>query len=271
MDKLYITYHASTSEYFASKLLVLNNQMNREYLSVPINDIHDTIEYNNTLLFFGNNMYCQFDGNSFTTKHINTGITDNIHSNCVVYNGYIYTSSSFGLYRWDINNNIITLVLSSFDMVGQMCVYNNSIYYTHFTDLYKYNAIDNSCTLVSSNILGLIKDSSMILLCTDGYKLYMQSFNGGGDSENGHIENIIARVADYSLAKQNFDNNTVILQRKETGNGKYQTAFADLTKSVSGVNRFISGFDDAWFYSNGGFENCPMYYGNGSQWIKFKN
>lgn len=149
------------------------------------------------------------------------------------------------------------------------CVYIIIVFiYTYNTDLYKYNAIDNSCTLISSNVLDR---KNSILLCTDGYKLYMQTFNDSCGPNDSLIKNIIASVADYSLAKQNFGNNTVILQRGETGNGKYQTAFADLTKSVSGVNRFISGFDDAWFYSSGGFENCPMYYGNGSQWIKFKN
>lgn len=123
MGKLYITYLARSSDYNASTLLVLNNQMDHEYLSVPIAGIYDVIEYNNTLLFIGYNEYCQFDGNSFTTKYTTT---DNIRGNCVVYNGYIYASSNFGLYRWDTNN--ITLVLSSFRMNGQMCVYNNSIY-----------------------------------------------------------------------------------------------------------------------------------------------
>jgi len=266
MDKIYLTSGTDKSDgYSVSSLYVLNSQMNQEnFLSIPISDICGVIEYNNTLLFIGAyNEYCQFDGNSFTTKYTTT---DNIHGNCVVYNGYIYTSSNVGLYRWDTNN--ITLVLSSFRMNGQMCVYNNSIYYTYGPDLYKYNAIDNSCTLISGNVLD--REGS-ILLCTDGYKLYMQTFNDSCGPDDSLIKNITARVADYSLAKQNFDNNTVILQRGETGNGKYQTAFADLTKSVSGVNRFISGFDDAWFYSSGGFENCPMYYGNGFQWIRFKN
>ena len=37
-------------------------------------------------------------------------------------------------------------------------------------------------------------------------------------------------------------------------------------------NRFVSGFDDCFYFADTAFDwNAPMYYGNGSQWIKFKN
>lgn len=267
MDKIYLTCKSYKSDgYSFSSSYVLNSQMNQEkVLSIPISDVHGVVEYNNTLLFISSNTaYCQFDGTSFTSKYVNA---PEVFA-CVVYDGYIFTSSGNGLYKWD--TNAATLVLSSFkcnNTTSTMCVYNNNIYYTYNIGLYKYNIIDNSCTLVADNVL----DQRYPILCTDGYKLYIQSFNDSCGAYDPGIKNIIAKCADYSLSKQNFNNNTVILQRGETGNGKYQTAFADLTKSVSGVNRFISGFDDAWFYSNGGFENCPMYYGNGSQWIRFKN
>ena len=71
-----------------------------------------------------------------------------------------------------------------------------------------------------------------------------------------------------------YDPQTVILEKGTTNSGKYLTNISD-TSVIEGDgsnNRFVSGFDDCYYFADSSFDwNAPMYYGDGSQWIKFKN
>ena len=110
--------------------------------------------------------------------------------------------------------------------------------------------------------------SADAMMCISNNDLYV-FINNSSDASISSTNNYTYK---YVLSDMTFDKNTIILQRGETGNGVHQTAFADLTKDIIGNNnRFISGFDDVWYFGTDSFEQFPMYYGDGTQWIKFKN
>ena len=78
----------------------------------------------------------------------------------------------------------------------------------------------------------------------------------------------------YTTPENVYDPQTLIIQKGYTNGGKYVTNITD-TSVIEGDglnNRFPSGFDDCYYFADSAFDwNAPMYYGNGSQWIKFKN
>ena len=49
----------------------------------------------------------------------------------------------------------------------------------------------------------------------------------------------------------------------------YKVLLSDF--SGNGINDYYMGFDDVFYYGNGGFEwDTEMYYGDGTKWIRFK-
>ena len=77
--------------------------------------------------------------------------------------------------------------------------------------------------------------------------------------------------ATFTSPAKTYDPYTLIIQRGDTNNGVYITAFADMSVIAGSNNRFQTGFDDAWYFGASAFETTPIYYGNGSSWVKFKN
>lgn len=249
-------------------------QINKQYWSYSNNTIiSDMFMYNNDIYIAGtqpNTNGCNWHIRNLNTNQSSNAI-DSSQSNyrMVVYNGQIYafcTSGNGGYYIYNNGwSNKYTAPINYWTD-GDICIFNNEIHC--FTGKngniphYKFNGV--TWTKLNDTPFNILREdySYTIISIVYGNDIIMR-YSCAYGSPSG--------VFKYSLSYNEYDSNTLILQRGETGNGVHQTAFADLTKSVSGVNRFISGFDDAWFYSNGGFENCPMYYGNGSQWIRFKN
>ena len=157
------------------------------------------------------------------------------------YNGNSFTQLRKAPYRLDESSGI---------------AYNGYVYVfggrDNKTKYIKYNPANNTWTE-----LGKLPDSRY------GDNLYY----------NGSIYSAVGWK--YTSPEKIYEPNTLILQRGETGAGKYITAFSNLTESVTSSNnknRFVSGFDDVFYFADTAFDwNAPMYYGNGSQWIKFKN
>ena len=79
----------------------------------------------------------------------------------------------------------------------------------------------------------------------------------------------------FKSSTKSYNDNTVIIYRgNNTNNGAYLTSMANMSviEGHGSNNRFISGFDDVLYFASSAFNwNAPMYYGNGTQWIKFKN
>ena len=71
---------------------------------------------------------------------------------------------------------------------------------------------------------------------------------------------------------QRFDytgDEDTILMRQRSGVNKYQTV---LTPATNVENRLLTSFEDVGYYSTetGINNNIPTYYGNGTEWVKFK-
>ena len=77
----------------------------------------------------------------------------------------------------------------------------------------------------------------------------------------------------FSKAHEKYDPHTLVLQISSSHDGPYSTAFVNTSSLITGENnRFVSNFDDAFFIGEDGIDTTdPIYYGNGTQWVKFKN
>jgi hypothetical protein len=227
--------------------------------------------------FYDNSSTISFNIYDFVSKSsIITGPTYFSHNTIdpvVIYNGCIYYvdinvngGSDYGLYRYNgvwTRISIPDIDTNNFPYnTPYLLLYNNELHLlccTRYKYHYKYNTVNNSFIKLADPAFRYSPENSYYLAVDNDIYIFMQASNVYSHE-----------VIKYSLSYNVFDPNTLIIQRGED-NGKYKTAFADLTKSVSGVNRFISGFDDCYYYGTGSFEAAPMYYGNGSQWIRFKN
>ncbi len=96
------------------------------------------------------------------------------------------------------------------------------------------------------------------------------------DSTNNQIVSVPAVTGGapfewkLNLLGATYNKDTVILNQSESNYSAYHT-------NLYTTNQFVSdlkySFEDAWFYGeNTGYEKTlPVYYGDGTQWIKFKN
>ena len=171
-----------------------------------------------------------------------------INNYLYLYNGHSFTQCSGGPYRLD-------------ESCGM--AYNGYVYvfggYDHQKYYCRYNPVNNAWTIMGTLPIEIRGGS-----WSYGYSLTY--YNNGIYFKNNQM---------FKASEKIYEPNTLILQRGETGAGKYITAFSNLTESVTSSNnknRFVSGFDDCFYFADSSFDwNAPMYCGDGSKWIKFKN
>ena len=265
---------------FVHKYNIINKTATRIYDVSYSDDIGDEIVtnlfmYNGHLCFglYNHRTMNTFDIHDFESNSSIASPSYFSHHNVapvVIYNGCIYyvdiNELNYSLFRYNGAWTNIAIPDDIFynyypDNKPYLLLYNNELHLlccTNYKYHYKYNAVNNSFIKLADPP-GTSSEHSYYLAVDNDIYIFIEA---------GNVYSY--KVIKYSLSYNVFDNNTLILQRGED-NGKYKTAFADLTKSISGVNRFISGFDDCFYYGSGSFEAAPMYYGNGSQWIRFKN
>ena len=79
------------------------------------------------------------------------------------------------------------------------------------------------------------------------------------------------RISKFTAPENVYNPNTLIIDKSNLfSGGKYSTEIA--APKIENNQRFLTGFDDVFYFADTAFDwNAPMYYGNGSQWIKFKN
>ena len=103
----------------------------------------------------------------------------------------------------------------------------------------------------------------------NNYLLYYKNKNG------------TKTINTYQLSPNVYSPQTLILQRNTSENGTYRTGIFDLNSVVDkslqpliegDANRCLYGFNDCYYFADTAFDwTAPMYYGDGTQWIKFKN
>ena len=75
----------------------------------------------------------------------------------------------------------------------------------------------------------------------------------------------------YSKTHDKYPEHTLILQIADSHDGPYETALVN-TSSLVTNGRFVTKFNDVFFVGESGLETAdPIYYGDGSKWVKFKN
>lgn len=80
-------------------------------------------------------------------------------------------------------------------------------------------------------------------------------------------------VIDLTSTLKSPTNQSLVLLRSFESTGQYFTQLFDIKLSTlaDANTRFLTSFDDVWIYENGQYLELPTYYGDGTQWIKFKN
>ena len=75
----------------------------------------------------------------------------------------------------------------------------------------------------------------------------------------------------FTSSENMFEPYTIVMQRGDIY-GIYLTCFVSVPEIIGDHNKFLSGFDDIWYFGKDSFEMTDsMYYGNGTEWVKFKN
>lgn len=99
-------------------------------------------------------------------------------------------------------------------------------------------------------------------MCLCGFNTRLYAFSNPG-----------SQFMYYSKTHEKYDAHTLILQIADTHDGPYTTAFVNTSALIGGTNnRLVTNFNDVFFVGESGLETTdPIYYGDGSKWIKFKN
>lgn len=86
--------------------------------------------------------------------------------------------------------------------------------------------------------------------------------------------NAISKSTDMlSFISKQYTNDELVLLVQDTYDvSRNQKAVKLFPTTISIKNgRFMNFFNDAWIFKNGDLREYPAYYGDGTQWIKFKN
>ena len=202
-------------------------------------------------------IYCVNDNKVYTYDQY-SGDTIN---DCESYNGRIYvfstTDYSASAYVHVFDGSSIIRINCPV-IYGKFIVWNGKLIIIFQSNFYALNDDLQSWTLLFNSNMSFVHygkiSNTIIGLSTESHPTDIQS------------------IYKFDSPDVLYNQDTVIIQKGNNQNGNYLTAIADTSIMSGGNNRFVSGFDDVFYFADTAFDwNAPMYYGNGSQWIKFKN
>lgn len=233
---LYLTingkfYKMSTDDTF-TEAYMSNDNITGGYSFISNNGRIDMFDYDNGHTYHG---YIEND-----TKY--TLNKPPIHTAAILYNGVIHLLSNYRDGTSGGSGNVYT----------SHYIWNKSSdTYTDIGKLYDYGNANKKTLYTKNNYLAYIGSIYTSASNDTSYYLYK-----------------------YTTPENVYDSQTLIIQKGYTNDGKYITNIAD-TSAIEGDganNRFPSGFDDCFYFADSAFDwDAPMYYGDGTQWIKFKN
>ena len=233
--------------------------------------------WSNIFIVYNNSLLCSNPSTHYLFK-LNNGTWElayDTYISCtldcaVAYNGYIYTFNGTNKKYYTFNGSLWQEHAFPWPytyMEARSIVYNNEI---HLLGGDFSNGGEKSCHYrFNGSTFTQISNSLPYLsfyggaLAVYNYELHMLS--GCRGSQTKHYK--------FQLPEKVYEPNTVIINKGDSQNGTYLTAIADTSYMVgNNSNRFVSGFDDCFYFADSAFDwNAQMYYGDGSQWIKFKN
>lgn len=161
--------------------------------------------------------------------------------------------------RYSIANNTweqVTTHLNNFQSHNYWMFSIGTNLYIPFLNngVYKYNTLVNTWELITPTVYGNFLNSTKL-----NNRFYVIA---GASTSNTY----------FSFTAKPFDENTFLLFRSHERLGSYYTQLLSSDKGIEGAfNRVLSGFNNAWLYVNGDIQEYPTYYGNGIEWVKFKN
>ena len=183
---------------------------------------------------------------------------------------YIYSEVDKNMYKYNTLTDTYTQLTSiPYDFtMGSAVIIGTDIYllgcgmskYTR--NMYKYNILTDTYTQLT-NIPYDFYHGSAVAINTNIYIL-------GGEASS-------TKTRVYHIQTKTYDtDNTVIIAQGRKGTGAtYNTSYAVKLLNTTFDEGFepLYGVADAWFYTtqNGVDTTIPTYYGDGTQWIKFKN
>lgn len=262
-DPCVYKYDTLTDEYTVLLSSTLYSVINTKPHTVVGNDIYITnssgyiYKYNTT-----NNTYARIK--SFPYSLVNNGPTS-----CTAVGTDIYFFGSRGsedsykkkAYKYDTLTDTYTElpdlpINTSYEQVisvGSIIYIFNNGNSVNNEQLLKYDTILGTYTQLTDSEYSLGGNSPGCGITKINNKIFIV---GPSNTKNIGIFNIIDKT---------FDNNSIVISQ---GFGKYYTNL--INTEINGLKYF---FWDAWPYTtaNGLDDTIPTYYGNGTQWIKFKN
>ena len=187
-----------------------------------------------------------------------------------IFNGNVYVLCDGILYSTNSIENIKSNTLSkklqipnynSSGVPGSACIKDNVMHI--FLKSAHYVTDGNTITQIST----LPHEHCYSNGCTIYGDLHLIA--GNANNTNGSTADHIK----FQSPQKVYSPNTLIINRGNSNSGVYLTAINDNSEIIKGNNnRFVSGFDDCFYFADSAFDwNAPMYYGDGSRWIKFKN
>lgn len=179
-------------------------------------------------------------------------------------NGVIYCFWKTSIYKYDIVNNTWSTISSPInaDYPNRGVVYNNEFYVfgknsSYIDQAYKYTPSTNTWIAIKTMPMSNYNDYGMVITNDNLISLL------GGSSYT-------TKNRSYGLTSKVYNDKSIVLERLATN--LFQTELSTPIPTIKGTNtRLVSGFNNAFLYTNGNLERYPAYYGDGTQWIKFRN
>ena len=234
------------------------------------------VVYNNEIHILGGtngrtNHY-KFNGSSWTK--VSTLPRDFYDGSAVVYNNEIHILGGYNAKNkhnvfngtsWASDKNLPGDYASG-DVYGDAAVvYDNAIHILggkySSTSTYDYKFDGSSWTKVSTLPYGFNNGSAVV---------YNNEIHilGGDYSTNTPTKH----YATHTISNNYSGTKIAIYQNPSNDAGTYATNFIKGIHISVENNKFPSGFDDIYYIDDSeNVEESPTYYGNGTQWIRFKN
>ena len=172
-------------------------------------------------------------------------------------------NGTYDSYKIDTTTNEITKLSSRIPAAGLtvVCSFGDLIYFSIHgrSEFYEYNTITDSYSTKTA-IPRPYKSNSTAMLQIDGTIYEVLSYHSSAASDEIYKVRMVDAIR--------CEDNSILIEQGITNN--YNT---QLLSSDNIINRLLFLFDDVAYYSteNGLNKTIPTYYGDGTQWIKFKN
>lgn len=172
-------------------------------------------------------------------------------------------------YKYDtLTNTSIQLSDTPLTVSAKACAVGTDIYIfaRDTVDVYKYDTLTDTYEKIDKLNRLYPRNSNTVLFGDDTFYDIC-----GYNSDTSAYSNSIYKYPLSYLNEINYDTDmAIILQTEEN---QYSTEMMTPKNVTSYSNKLLTAFNDASYYNttDGLIETLPTYYGDGTQWVKFKN